>query len=121
MTHDPVDIQAFARSIHELLVLDALRPGPRHGYQIALDVEQRSAGRFILQHGTLYPILHRLEAEKLISGRWEATAARRRRTYRLTAAGRRRLETDARRVAGVLEYVRTMGGGQSGEDVLDAS
>lgn len=88
-----LEAQALAKTIHELLVLAALRDGDKHGYQIALDVEERSEGVFVFQHGTLYPILHRLEANKLIRGRWSgARGQRRRKVYTLTPAGRQRLE-----------------------------
>lgn len=89
--HTALDTQTFAKSINELLVLSALREGPRHGYQIALELEERSAGMFNLQHGTLYPILHRLEREGLIEGEWSAGEGRRRKEYVLTRAGRSRL------------------------------
>jgi len=101
----PLDIQAFAKELHELIVLAAIREGPRHGYQIALDLEQRSGGLFLLTHGTLYPILHRLEAEGAIVGRWLETGARRRKSYALTAAGRKRLTAGAQRCAEVLREV----------------
>lgn len=87
-----LEAQALAKTIHELLVLAALRNGDKHGYQIALDVEEQSEGAFVFQHGTLYPILHRLEADKLIRGRWSgARGQRRRKVYALTPAGRQRL------------------------------
>ena len=90
---EPLDTQALARTINELLVLSALRGGPKHGYQIALDVELQSSGAFLLQHGTLYPILHRLERDGLIRGKWQEPAGeRRRKQYALSAAGRRRLD-----------------------------
>ena len=89
---DPVDTQGLARTINEILVLSSLRDGPKHGYQIALDVESASHGAFLLQHGTLYPILHRLERDGLIRGRWrDRDGERRRKRYALSAAGRRRL------------------------------
>lgn len=93
----PLDIQAFARGVNELLVLAGLRREPRHGYQIALELEQRSGGLFSLQYGTLYPILHRLEAEGLIAGRWQRGGGRRRKVYELTRSGRQRLEADVAR------------------------
>ncbi len=84
-----LDLSNLSRSLNELLVLAALERGPRHGYRLALDVESRSAGLFTFKHGTLYPILHRLEREKLIEGSWSDEGLRgRRRAYRLTAAGR---------------------------------
>jgi len=85
------DVQAFARDIHELLILATLRSGPKHGYQIALDVENDSNGLFRFRHGTLYPILHRLEAERLIRGSWSSEGARRRKVYALTPSGLRHL------------------------------
>jgi PadR family transcriptional regulator, regulatory protein PadR len=85
------DVQAFARGIHEVLVLGLLQDGPKHGYQIALDLAERSEGLFQLKHGTLYPILHRLETDGRIAGSW-TEARRARKVYRLTAAGRRSLE-----------------------------
>ena len=89
---EPLDTQGLTRTINEVLVLSTLREGPKHGYQIALDVESGSGGAFLLQHGTLYPILHRLERDGLIRGRWtEPRGERRRKQYALTAAGRRRL------------------------------
>ena len=78
------DAQGFARGIHELLVLAALREEPRHGYQIALDVEAQSNGVFRFRHGTLYPLLHRMEANGLIQGRWSSGAGRRKKVYSLT-------------------------------------
>src|SRR5690606_39016533 len=79
MQRTMLEAQALAKTIHELLVLATLRDGDKHGYQIALDVEERSEGAFVFQHGTLYPILHRLEAEKLIRGRWSGGEGQRRR------------------------------------------
>jgi PadR family transcriptional regulator, regulatory protein PadR len=116
-----VDIQAFTKGLNELLVLGALGEGPRHGYQIVLDVERRSGGRFVFQHGTLYPILHRLEAEGLIAGRWEEGAGRRRKAYRITAAGRRRAASELRRVRDVLHCVMEIGGEQADDALSDAS
>ncbi|MHB1167805.1 MAG: PadR family transcriptional regulator [Longimicrobiales bacterium] len=91
------DSQLTARRIHELLILSVLARAPMHGYQIALDVEERSGGYFRFQHGTLYPILHRLEQEGVIGGDWSDPAqGRARKQYSLTKAGRRRLAGNAR-------------------------
>ena len=89
------DTQNLGKRVNELLVLSALREGARHGYQIALEVEERSGGRFELQHGTLYPILHRLEKEGLIRGRWTEGAGRQRKEYELTRDGWRHLDEQA--------------------------
>jgi transcriptional regulator len=73
----------------EFLVL-ALLDGPqRHGYEIAQLIEQRSDGRLKFQAATLYPLLYKLEKRGWVEGRWvEKAGERRRRFYRLTAAGR---------------------------------
>ena len=96
------DAQGFARGIHELLVLAALRESPRHGYQIALDVEAESNGIFRFRHGTLYPILHRMERNGLILGRWSSEKGRRKKIYALTDIGRRHLSGEADRVQEIL-------------------
>lgn len=109
----PVETQSLGRNVNELLVLATLEDGPRHGYQIALDVEEESDGAFELQHGTLYPILHRLEKEGLIQGTWEEEG-RRRKVYGLTERGRRHLRQRGGRL---LEAFRTLGrmlGGDGG-------
>jgi len=92
------DVQGFARDINELLVLSALRDEPKHGYQIALDVETDSNGLFRFRHGTLYPILHRLEDAGLIRGSWADEGGRRKKVYALTERGRRHLSGETSRV-----------------------
>jgi PadR family transcriptional regulator, regulatory protein PadR len=104
------DLQGLSRQIHEMLVLGVLRSEEKHGYQIALDVEARSSGLFGLQHGTLYPILHRLEDRGWIKGRWDTGEGRRKKVYRLTADGRRHLSGEIDRfeavARGLLDVVR---------------
>jgi len=74
----------------EFLVLSLLEARPRHGYDLGKRIEARSQGRIQFRIGSLYPILCRLEDRGLISGRWvERAGERRRRYYRLTAAGRK--------------------------------
>lgn len=84
----------LSKRINELIVLAVLEHGPAHGYQIALSVEERTGGTFSFQHGTLYPILHRLEDEGRVRGAWHGEG-RRRKTYRITCAGRAELEAGA--------------------------
>lgn len=94
---DSFDSQLTTRRINELLILSVLSHAPMHGYQIALEVEERSGGFFRLQHGTLYPILHRLEEEGVVGGDWSDPAqGRARKQYSLTRAGRRYLTKIAR-------------------------
>jgi transcriptional regulator len=77
----------------ELLILSLLDGRPRHGYDIARLIEVRSEGAVTFNAASLYPLLYRLERRGWIEGRWvEKAGERRRRMYRLTAAGRRRLQ-----------------------------
>src|SRR6185503_18910005 len=88
----PSDEHTLKKGTAELLVLAQLEDEPRHGYDIAMRIEQRSNGAVVFNVASLYPILYRLEAQGIIAGRWvERAGQRRRRFYRLTAAGRRKL------------------------------
>jgi DNA-binding PadR family transcriptional regulator len=100
---DPVDLQAMVRGINEALILATVRDEPRHGYQIAVQVERASDGTFGFQHGTLYPILHRLEKEDRIAGRWDTADGRRRKVYRITSAGEEWLEAQAGHIRSTFE------------------
>jgi DNA-binding PadR family transcriptional regulator len=98
VTETDFDVQGFARDINELLILSTLRAEAKHGYQVALDVETDSNGLFRFRHGTLYPILHRLEKNGLIRGSWSKTQGRRRKIYSLTGSGERHLNGETDRV-----------------------
>src|SRR6266699_3731124 len=74
----------------EVLILALLEQRDRHGYEIAKLIDQRSNGALKFHAASLYPTLYRLERRGLIQGRWvEKAGARRRRFYRLTAAGKK--------------------------------
>jgi PadR family transcriptional regulator len=76
----------------ELLILKTLERSPNHGFGITLHVQTVSDGLLRMEEGSLYPALHRLERDKLITGEWRKTDnARRARFYTLTDAGRERL------------------------------
>ena len=93
-----------------LLVLSLLSRGDMYGYQMIAELERQSDHTFSMKEGTLYPILHGLEKGKLVTAREQETPEkRRRRYYRITAAGLRALEekqaeweTYARAVTAVL-------------------
>ena len=90
-----MNAQAQALKGHlDVLLLAALEGGPRHGYAVREILREGSGGRFDLPTGTVYPALRRLEDAGLIAGTWSTVDGRRRRTYRLTAAGTRRLHAD---------------------------
>ena len=76
-----------------MLVLALLEARARHGYEIGKLIEQRSDGAITFSAAALYPLLYRLEKRGWIQGRWiERAGQRRRRFYKLTAAGRRILD-----------------------------
>jgi PadR family transcriptional regulator len=76
----------------DMIVLAALSAGPAHGYAVIEEIKRRSAGAFDLPEGTVYPVLHRLEAGGLLAGRWvTADSGRRRRVYTITRRGERAL------------------------------
>jgi len=79
----------------ELLILSLLETDDRHGYEIGKLIEERSRGQLSFRIASLYPVLCRLEERKLIKGRWvEAGGGPRRRYYKLTAEGRKFLESE---------------------------
>jgi len=81
--------QNLSKHFNEALILSSLQSGPKHGYQLALDIEERSGGRFGFKHGTLYPILHKLEKEGLMEGAWSDEGQRgKRKRYQLTRDGK---------------------------------
>jgi len=75
------------------LLLAVLEPGPLHGYAVIEALRTGSGGRIDLPTGTVYPALHRLERAGLVQSEWSSATGRRRRTYRLTPAGVRALDT----------------------------
>lgn len=80
----------------DLLILKALSLGPLHGYGVLLRIEQITGGALLVEQGALYPALFRLEHRGLLDGEWGVSDNNRRaKYYRLTAAGRRRLKTEA--------------------------
>ena len=83
------------RGSTEVLILALLEEQDRHGYDIGRLIDQRSDGAITFHIASLYPTLYRLEGKGLIDGRWiERPGQRRRRYYRLTAAGRKQLTAE---------------------------
>lgn len=77
------------------ILLDALRDGPKHGYEIIKALEEKSGGRYAPSPGTVYPTMHLLEDQGLVRADQEAE----RRVYALTEAGRADLESHGEEVA----------------------
>jgi transcriptional regulator len=84
------------RSSLDLLVLKALGWGPMHGYGISEWIGNATGSLLLLEEGTLYPALHRLERRGWITSEWGVSANNRRaKFYRLTTAGRARFRAQA--------------------------
>jgi DNA-binding PadR family transcriptional regulator len=77
----------------DLMLMGVLRRGPAHGYAIITALRELSDGEFDLAEGTIYPALHRLERAGLVDSSVESAQGRRRRTYALTAHGRKEFVT----------------------------
>jgi len=95
----------------DMLILKAVSLGPLHGYGVLLRIQQISKDRLGIQQGLLYPALYRLEHQGLITSEWgESENKRKAKYYRLTAAGKRKLQTEAEKwnrmadvIAGILQ------------------
>src|SRR5688500_7728582 len=90
----------------DLLVLKTLAVGPAHGHSIAHAIAHRSDAVLQVEHGSLYPALHRLEDRGWIASFWGTSENNRRaRYYRLTPKGRKQLETQTNRSAEIVRAV----------------
>lgn len=90
----------------DMLILKAVSLGPLHGYGVLLRIQQISGDELVIQQGSLYPALYRLEHQGVIAGEWgESENNRRAKYYRLTSLGRERLERETEkwnRMAGII-------------------
>ena len=76
----------------DMLILRTLQWGPQHGHGVGQAIRQSSADLLLIERGSLYPALHRLEARGLIESEWKASDLNRRaKYYRLTTAGKKQL------------------------------
>jgi len=93
----------------DLLILKAVSLGPLHGYGVLLRIQQISGELLVIQQGSLYPALYRLEHQGAIASDWgESENNRKAKFYRLTTAGRLRLEQETakwNRMSGVMDTV----------------
>jgi transcriptional regulator len=81
----------------DMLILRTLLFGSAHGHQIAKHIQQTTEDVLQVEHGSLYPALHRLERQGLIAAKWENAGGNQKREfkyYRLTSAGKKRLAAD---------------------------
>jgi PadR family transcriptional regulator PadR len=79
----------------DLLILKTLTAGPMHGYSIVQRIQQRSDDVLVVEEGSLYPCLYRMEGKGWISAEWgKSDNNRRAKFYSLTPAGRKQLEEE---------------------------
>ena len=108
---------ALLQGTLDLLVLRILALGPHHGHGIAVAIQTRSGDTLLVDHGSLYPALQRLEQRGWITGAWGTSENNRRaRFYSLTAVGRKQLVVETGRWnALVASIVRVMDPGPTPE------
>ena len=90
----------------DMMILQALRRGPQHGHGIGLWIRTTSDDVLQVEHGSLYPALHRLERQGWLSAEWKLTENKQRaKFYRLTPAGRKQLVAEQSRWAQIVAVV----------------
>ena len=90
----------------DLIILQTLRWGPRHGYGISQLIRAGTSEVLQVDTGSLYPALHRLERKRLIAAEWQTSENKQRvRVYRLTERGRKQLETERSRWRQITEAI----------------
>ena len=89
MVEADTDTRELQKGSAEMVLLALLEARPRHGYELAKLIESQSKNKLQFHVASLYPMLYRLERKGLVEGKWvEKAGERRRRFYRLTAAGK---------------------------------
>ena len=80
------------RGTAELAILSVLESGALHGYEIARRIERQTRGKLRFTLASLYPLLYRMESKGWLRAEWQVSAnGRKRRCYRVTASGKKRL------------------------------
>ena len=108
---DPISDTAARKGSAELLILATRERGELHGYDIRRQSGERTGGLLTFRAASLYPLLYKLEDRGWIDGRWkQAAGERRRRSYRLTAEGKRVLARQRTRWASFLRALSDAAG-----------
>jgi transcriptional regulator len=99
MTQEAKDRMELVQGTLDMLILRTLLFGPAHGHAIAKHIQRTSDEVLQVEHGSLYPALHRLERKGWLTAKWETPKDRNRefKYYRLTAAGRKHLLAEERK------------------------
>ena len=102
----------------DMIILQALRWGPRHGYGLVQLVRATSNGVLQVDAGSLYPALHRLERQKFVKAEWATSDNKQRvRVYRLTPAGRKRLIVERSRWEQLTQAIEGLFAPPSSEEI----
>jgi len=97
------------RGTAELAILSVLEHGPLHGYEMARRIEQQTKGALRFTLAALYPMLYRMEQRGWIRGAWETSSSgRRRRCYRITRVGKKKLSPLRREWAELFSALRRL-------------
>ena len=96
MAKDPRQRANVLQGTLDMLILRTLILGPAHGHEIGKHIQRTTNDLLQVQHGSLYPALHRLERRGWLTAKWETAQDRNRqfKYYRLTAAGRKQLSVE---------------------------
>lgn len=95
MSNEPKDRIELLQGTLDMLILRTLLLGPAHGHHIAKHIQRTTDDVLQVEHGSLYPALHRLERKGWLASKWEAKDGKRElKYYRLTAAGRKQLAAE---------------------------
>jgi transcriptional regulator len=94
---DRQDRTGLLQGTLDMLIRRTLLLGPAHGHEIAKHIQRTTDEVLCLEHGSLYPALHRLERKALVTAKWETRASQKRecKYYRLTPLGRKQLAAEA--------------------------
>jgi transcriptional regulator len=110
MPNDSDRVQLLQGTL-DMLILRTLLFGPAHGHQIAKHIQRTTEDLLQVEHGSLYPALHRLEKKGWVAGKWETAGKDQKREfkyYRLTADGKKQLvseESKWKRLTGAVARV----------------
>ena len=97
------------RGTAELAVLSVLEDGPLHGYEMARRIEEQTQGSLRFTLASFYPLLYRMEKRGWVRGAWEVSeSGRRRRCYRLTPAGKKKLSSDSCGMDRIVSCIETV-------------
>jgi transcriptional regulator len=109
VSHRPTERPDILQGTLDLLILKVAALGPIHGYAIAQRIQQISRDVLLVQQGSLYPALHRMEAKGWLKAEWADTeTGRQAKFYSLTKAGRRQLDLEMsnwERIAGAVALI----------------